>query len=59
MSLQLVLGVMVLRWKPGYDAMKFISSQLNTFLLYSLEGAAVVFGDPFLFLHPFIGIVSF
>ena len=59
LCLQLVLGIMVLRWKPGYDAVKFISEQLNKFLMYSLEGAAVVFGDPTLFLHPFIGIVSF
>ena len=50
---------MVLRTKPGYDAVKFISEELNKFLMYSLEGAAVVFGDPSLFLHPFIGIVSF
>ncbi len=57
LCMQLVVAVLVLRWKPGYDAMKFASDQLNTFLLYSLEGAAVVFGDPFLFLHPFVGIV--
>ena len=59
MALQIIMGIVVLRWKPGYDAIKFISDELNTFLLYSLEGSAVVFGDPMLFLHPFMGLVGY
>jgi len=52
LALQFFLGVVTLRWKPGYLAVKWLSEQLNTFLFYALEGAGMAFGDPFFLLHP-------
>ncbi len=57
LGLQFVLGVAVLRWKPGYSAIKFVAQELNKFLEYSFAGAGLVFGDPFFFLHPFAMMV--
>ncbi|CAD5118456.1 unnamed protein product [Dimorphilus gyrociliatus] len=48
---QFLMAVIVLRWKPGYNAARFLSDELNTFLSYSFEGAAQVFGDPVFILH--------
>ena len=58
MGLQFVLGVLVLRWKPGYEFVKWLSLEINKFLFYSLAGASSVFGDPWFFLHPFLMLVS-
>ena len=57
--LQFVMGVIVLRWKPGYDAIKFASDEITKFIGYSNEGAASVFGDPFFLLHPLVFVVSY
>jgi pyrimidine nucleoside transport protein len=51
--LQFVLAIFVLRWKYGYIAVKFLSDEIITFIEFGFEGAAVVFGDPFLLFHPF------
>jgi len=51
--LQFVLAIFVLRWKYGYIAVKFLSDEIIKFILFGFEGAAVVFGDPFLLFHPF------
>ena len=56
--MQFILGVVVLRWKPGYIALKWITDQFNQFLMYSLAGAAMAFGDPMFILHPFLMMVS-
>lgn len=52
--LQFVMGVIVLRWKHGYNAVKWLSDRITQFINYSNEGAAAVFGDPFLLFHPFV-----
>ena len=57
-TLQFVIGILVLRWKPGYDAVQWLSDEIMKFIYYSLEGAAVVFGDPMLMLHPYVFVVS-
>ena len=57
MGLQFALGVIVLRWRTGYLAVKFITDQMNQFLSYSMAGAAMAFGDPWFFLHPFAFLV--
>jgi len=54
LALQFILGIITLRWKPGYIAMKFLADQINTFLTYAFEGAALAFGDPFFLLHPLV-----
>ena len=57
-ALQFAMALFVLRFKPGFDAVKWVSEQITTFINYSMEGASMVFGDPFLFLHPFAFVVS-
>ena len=57
MGLQFTLGVLVLRWRPGYEAVKWLSVEINKYLFYSLAGASNVFGDPWFFLHPFLMLV--
>ena len=57
-GLQILFGILVLRWKPGYDAIKWLSDQIMTFINYSLEGASIVFGDPTMLFHPFVFVVS-
>jgi len=56
-ALQFFLAILVLRWKNGYDAVKWFSDQIMTFINYSLEGAATVFGNPFMVLHPFVFVI--
>jgi len=56
-ALQFLFGVLVLRWKPGYDAIKWFSDEIMTFINYALEGAAIVFGDPTMLLHPFVFVI--
>lgn len=52
--LQFIMGVIVLRWRHGYNGVKWLSDQITKFINYSNEGAAAVFGDPFLLFHPFV-----
>ena len=58
-TMQFVFGVIVLRWKPGYDAIKFVSDVIIEFIEFAYDGAAAVFGDPFLILHPFVFMVMY
>jgi len=51
--LQFLLAIFVLRWEYGYIAVKWLSDAIMTFIYFGFEGAAVVFGDPFLVFHPF------
>lgn len=57
--LQFVMAILVLRWEYGYIALKFISDEIVKFIQFAFEGAAFVFGDPFLILHQFIFMVGF
>jgi pyrimidine nucleoside transport protein len=56
--LQFVFAMLVLRWKYGYIAIRFLSDEIIKFIFYGFEGAATVFGDPWLLFHPFAFIVS-
>ena len=56
--LQFVFAILVLRWKYGYVAIKFLADEINKFIQYGFAGAAAVFGDPFLVFHPFAFMVS-
>ncbi|CAH1792803.1 unnamed protein product [Owenia fusiformis] len=51
-GLQIVLGILVLRWKPGYDAIEWVADQVQEFMSYTLAAGDTVFG--FTILHPFI-----
>ncbi|ELU12189.1 hypothetical protein CAPTEDRAFT_123339 [Capitella teleta] len=53
-AMQFVMAIIVLRWKPGYEAIRWLSEQISTFIEYGYDGAAAIFGDPFLMLHPFV-----
>jgi len=55
--LQFVFGILVLRWKPGYDGIKWLSDEIMTFINFALEGAAIVFGDPTMLFHPFVFVI--
>lgn len=57
MGIQFVLGIMVLRWRPGYLAVNYLSKQINKLLFYCMRGASVVFGDPFFLFHPFLMLI--
>jgi len=56
-ALQFLFGILVLRWKPGYDAIKWLSDEIMNFINFALEGAAIVFGDPTMLLHPFVFVI--
>ena len=56
-GMQFVMGLLVLRWRGGYKAMKFISDQATTFMEYSMYAAAELFGDPFFLFHAFAFLV--
>ena len=57
-TLQFIFAILVLRWPPGYEAVRWLSMVVTRFINYALDGAAVVFGDPMLVLHPFAFMVS-
>ena len=46
--LQLVLALVILRWKPGYDALNWLGQQVTQFLNYTNAGSRFVFGDSFM-----------
>ena len=56
LALQFILGVVILRWKPGYDAVEWLGEQVQMFLDYTNEAAESVFGITIL--HPFIFVVK-
>ena len=46
-GLQLILGVLILKTKPGFAVFKFLGDIVNQFLKYSDAGSKFVFGDNF------------
>ncbi|XP_061180258.1 solute carrier family 28 member 3-like [Saccostrea echinata] len=50
--LQFGMGLIILRWPPGYAACKFLGDCVSQFLSYTDEGSKFVFGDPGYTLHP-------
>jgi pyrimidine nucleoside transport protein len=49
-----LLAILVLRWEYGYIAVKFVSDEITKFLEYAYEGAASIFGDPWMIFHAFV-----
>ncbi|OCU01147.1 solute carrier family 28 member 3 isoform X2 [Xenopus laevis] len=47
-GLQFLLGLLILRTKPGYDAFDWLGIQVQTFLEYSNTGSKFVFGEKYL-----------
>lgn len=52
-GLQLAMAVFVLQWETGYKIVKFLGDEITIFINYAYDGAATVFGDPWLIFHPF------
>ncbi|KAK3108785.1 hypothetical protein FSP39_015702 [Pinctada imbricata] len=49
--MQFTLGILILRWPPGYAACKFLGDSVTVFLSYTDAGSKFVFGDPGYTLH--------
>ncbi|KAM4708602.1 solute carrier family 28 member 3 [Discoglossus pictus] len=47
LGLQVILGLVILRTKPGFDAFDWLGIQIQTFLEYSNTGAEFVFGEKY------------
>ncbi|XP_077330980.1 solute carrier family 28 member 3 [Lithobates pipiens] len=47
-GLQFLLGLLILRTKPGFDAFDWLGIQVQTFLEYSDTGSKFVFGEKYL-----------
>uniref|UniRef100_A0A8C3LBM6 Sodium/nucleoside cotransporter n=1 Tax=Chrysolophus pictus TaxID=9089 RepID=A0A8C3LBM6_CHRPC len=45
--MQFILGLLILRTKPGFDAFNWLGIQIQTFLEYSDTGAKFVFGEKY------------
>jgi nucleoside permease NupC len=56
--LQFGMGVVILRWPPGYAACKFLGDSVSQFLSYTDEGSKFVFGDPGYSMHPVAFVVT-
>ena len=50
-SLQFILGVIILRWTPGYHFFRFMGDQVKVFLDYTDEGSKFVFGEEGYLMH--------
>ncbi|WAR02831.1 S28A3-like protein [Mya arenaria] len=51
--LQFALGMLILRWQPGFRACMWLGDQVTTFLGYTDLGSQFVFGDKYLD-HPVV-----
>ena len=58
LAAQFVMGLFLFKWTAGYDMFDFLMAEIIKFVLYSMEGASVVFGDPGFLLHMTFTIVS-
>uniref|UniRef100_A0A8D2J6B1 Sodium/nucleoside cotransporter n=1 Tax=Varanus komodoensis TaxID=61221 RepID=A0A8D2J6B1_VARKO len=45
LGLQFVLGVLIIRTEPGFQAFQWLGAQIQTFLNYTTAGSSFVFGD--------------
>ncbi|KAG0267719.1 hypothetical protein BG011_000031 [Mortierella polycephala] len=43
-SMQYILGILIIRWSVGYSVFQFISEQAENFLSYAAEGREFIFG---------------
>ncbi|CAH1792805.1 unnamed protein product [Owenia fusiformis] len=54
LGIQFVMGSVILRWSWAYEAVDWLSDQIQAFLSYVIDASEVVFGDPGYIDHPFI-----
>ena len=52
LGLQFVLGVLIIRWKPGYNFFRYLGDKVHVFLEFADEGSKFVFGESGLVDHP-------
>ena len=52
LGLQFVLGVLIIRWKPGYNFFRYLGDKVHVFLEFADEGSKFVFGEEGLIDHP-------
>ena len=57
-GLQFAMAIFVLQWETGYQIVKFLGDEITRFINYSYDGAATVYGDPWMIFHPFAFMVS-
>ena len=58
-TMQILMGVVVLRWQTGYDIVKWTSDKLIAFIEFTYHGSGMVYGDPFQALHNYTFMVRF
>lgn len=58
LGLQFLLGVLILRWEPGYQFFRILGDGVRVFLEYADEGSIFVFGERGLDDHPMAFKVS-
>ncbi|XP_053376292.1 solute carrier family 28 member 3-like isoform X2 [Mercenaria mercenaria] len=51
--LQFGLGLLILRWEPGFEACRWVGRQVTTFLAYTDAGSEFVFGEKYTY-HPVV-----
>ena len=52
LGLQFVLGLLIIRWKPGYYFFRYLGDKVHVFLEFADEGSKFVFGESGLIDHP-------
>ena len=52
------MGLMVLKWEYGYIAVEWLADYVTKVINFGYQGAAIIYGDPFMVLHPFPMMVS-
>ncbi len=57
-SLQFIMAMLVLQWEHGYNAVEWLSGYITKIIAFGFHGAAMIYGDPFMILHPFATMVS-
>ena len=53
-GMQFVIGLILLRWRPGLEAFKFIGEQVERFFEHTDAGSKTMFGDPGYLDHPLV-----
>lgn len=58
LGLQCILGVLILRWEPGYQFFRMLGDGVRVFLEFADEGSIFVFGEKGVEEHPMAFKVS-
>jgi len=45
LGLQFILGLLILRWEPGYHFFRYLGEKVRVFLEFADEGSVFVFGE--------------